>query len=138
VSWLPLWLTTLVFTPSVLVPVTIILVIGLLIIQNVIAPRVLGSAVGLNPILVLAAVFVGAQVAGALGGVFGVPVAAVGATLFNAWLDQVRPPSPVDLDQSRPPLPSEGGERVAADEVPEHPGELPPAVLREAEEGGAD
>jgi predicted PurR-regulated permease PerM len=138
VSWLPLWLTTLVFAPSALVPVTIVLVIGLLVIQNIIAPRVLGSAVGLNPILVLAAVFVGAQVAGALGGVFGVPVAAVGATLFNAWLDQVRPPSPVDLDETRPPLPSEGGERVAADEVPEHPGEMPPAALREARKGATD
>ena len=92
VSWLPLFATTLVFAPSAIVPVTICLVVGLLVIQNVISPRVLGSAVGLNPILVLAAVFVGAQVAGAIGAVFGVPVAAVGATLFNAWLDQVRPP----------------------------------------------
>lgn len=100
ISWLPLFATTLVFAPTAIVPVTICLVIGLLIIQNIISPRVLGSAVGLNPILVLAAVFVGAQLAGALGAVFGVPVAAVGATLFNAWLDQVRPPA---LDQGQIP-----------------------------------
>jgi predicted PurR-regulated permease PerM len=99
ISWLPLFATTLVFAPSAIVPVTIVLVVGLLVIQNIISPRVLGSAVGLNPILVLAAVFVGAQVAGAIGGVFGVPVAAVGATLFNAWLDQVRPPATVDLPE---------------------------------------
>ncbi len=92
VSWLPLFATTLVFAPNAIVPVTIAWWSGLLVIQNIISPRVLGSAVGLNPILVLAAVFVGAQIAGAIGGVFGVPVAAVGATLFNAWLDQVRPP----------------------------------------------
>ncbi len=95
ISWLPLFATTLVFAPTAIVPVTLVLVAGLLLIQNIISPRVLGSAVGLNPILVLAAVFVGAQVAGVLGGVFGVPVAAVGATLFNAWLDQVRPTTPV-------------------------------------------
>ena len=101
VSWLPLFATTLVFAPNAIVPVTICLVAGLLIIQNIISPRVLGSAVGLNPILVLAAVFVGAQIAGAIGGVFGVPVAAVGATLFNAWLDQVRPPAAIDVAESK-------------------------------------
>jgi len=97
VSWIPLFVTTLVFAPSAILPVTIALILGLLIIQNIISPRVLSSAVGLNPILVLAAVFVGAQIAGAIGGVFGVPVAAVGATLFNAWLDQVRPPAAIDV-----------------------------------------
>jgi len=104
VSWIPLFATTLVFAPSAIVPVTIALVAGLLIIQNIISPRVLGSAVGLNPILVLAAVFVGAQIAGAIGGVFGVPVAAVGATLFNAWLDQVRPPAAIDTEDGQDPV----------------------------------
>ncbi len=57
----PLFATTLVFAPSAIVPVTICLVAGLLIIQNIVSPRVLGSAVGLDPILVLAAVFVSTQ-----------------------------------------------------------------------------
>jgi predicted PurR-regulated permease PerM len=104
VSWLPLFVTTLVFAPAAIAPVTICLVIGLLVIQNIISPRVLGSAVGLNPILVLAAVFVGAQIAGAMGAVFGVPVAAVGVTLFNTWLDQVRPPAQVDAPEGQDPV----------------------------------
>jgi BMFP domain-containing protein YqiC len=87
---------------------------------------VLGSAVGMNPILVLAAVFVGAQVAGAIGGVFGVPVLAVFVTLFNAWLDQVRPPAAIDAARDRPLLPSEGGEKVGQD-----------AILEAAEEEAA-
>jgi predicted PurR-regulated permease PerM len=91
VSWIPLMLMTLVFKPDALIPVAILLTISLLIVQNIVSPRVMGSAVGLNPILVLAAVFVGAQIAGVLGAVFGVPVLAVVATLFTAWLDQVRP-----------------------------------------------
>lgn len=127
ISWAPLFLTSLVFAPASLVPVTICLVIGLLVIQNVISPRVLGSAVGMNPILVLAAVFVGAQVAGALGGVFGVPVVAVFATLFNAWLDQVRPPAPIDAERDRPLLPSEGGEKVGQE-----------AIIEAAEEEAAE
>jgi predicted PurR-regulated permease PerM len=126
ISWAPLFLTALVFAPTTLVPVTICLVIGLLVIQNVVSPRVLGSAVGMNPILVLAAVFVGAQVAGALGGVFGVPVLAVFVTLFNAWLDQVRPPAAIDAARDRPLLPSEGGEKVGQE-----------AILEAAEEEGA-
>ncbi len=126
ISWAPLFLTALVFAPAALVPVTICLVIGLLVIQNVISPRVLGTAVGMNPILVLAAVFVGAQVAGAIGGVFGVPVLAVFVTLFNAWLDQVRPPAAIDAHSDRPLLPSEGGERVGQE-----------ATLETAEDGVA-
>lgn len=126
ISWAPLFLTALVFAPTSLLPVTICLVVGLLVIQNIISPRVLGSAVGMNPILVLAAVFVGAQVAGALGGVFGVPVLAVFVTLFNAWLDQVRPPAAIDSARDRPLLPSEGGEKVGQD-----------AILEAAEEEAA-
>ena len=93
VSWPPLFVTTLVFAPTALVPVTICLVVGLLVIQNIISPRVLGSAVGLNPILVLAAVFVGAQIAGAIGGVFGVPVArSASPCSTRGWTRSGRPP----------------------------------------------
>ncbi len=119
VSWIPLFATTLVFAPSAILPVTIALILGLLIIQNIISPRVLGSAVGLNPILVLAAVFIGAQIAGAIGGVFGVPVAAVGATLFNAWLDQVRPPAAIDVAAAEDaPNASAGIDELAAVDDP--------------------
>jgi len=136
ISWAPLFLTALVFAPTALVPVTICLVIGLLVIQNVISPRVLGSAVGMNPILVLAAVFVGAQVAGALGGVFGVPVVAVFATLFNTWLDRVRP-SGIQYATERPLLPSQGGAKVgqaAILEAAEQDAAEARAELREARE----
>jgi predicted PurR-regulated permease PerM len=124
VSWAPLFLTTLVFAPDALVPVTIVLVVGLLVIQNVVSPRVLGTAVGMNPILVLAAVFVGAQVAGALGGVFGVPVAAVGATLFNAWLDSVRPPSPIDRQDQKADRPPDADDKADV-QLPEPPSTPP-------------
>jgi len=91
VSWIPLILISFIFKPDLLVQVAIIGAGLLLFVQNIVTPRVMGSAVGLNPVLVLAAVFVGAQVAGTIGAIFGVPVLAVMASLFEAWLDRVRP-----------------------------------------------
>ncbi len=91
VSWMPLVLITAVFQPQVIIPVTVIFVILLLIIQNVVSPRVMANAVGLNPVLVLAAVFIGSQVAGVFGAFFGVPVLAVVVSLFETWLDKARP-----------------------------------------------
>ena len=100
ISWIPLVLVTFVFAPEQIGPVVAIMAVGWLVMQNVISPRVMGSAVGLNPVLVLAAVFIGGAVAGPLGAVFGVPVIAALASLFVAWLDHVHP------EESLPP-PSE-------------------------------
>jgi predicted PurR-regulated permease PerM len=91
VSWIPLVLITAVFQPSVVIPVTVIFVILLLIVQNLVSPRVMANTVGLNPVLVLAAVFLGSQVAGVFGAMFGVPVLAVLVSLFETWLDEARP-----------------------------------------------
>lgn len=91
VSWIPLVLVTFVFTPEQLAPVVTVMAVGWLLIQNVVSPRVMASAVGLNPLVVLFAVFVGSAVAGPLGAVFGVPILAAMASLFSAWLDHVRP-----------------------------------------------
>ena len=65
--------------------------VGWLIMQNIVAPRVMGSAVGLNPMIVLAAVFLGGAIAGPLGAVFGVPILAAIVTVFVAWLDHIHP-----------------------------------------------
>ena len=91
VSWLPLVLVTFVFVPDQMVMVAATMLVGWLFIQQVISPRVTGSAVGLNPLVVLFAVFVGSAVAGPLGAVFGVPIVAAIASLFTVWLDHVRP-----------------------------------------------
>ena len=91
VSWIPLVLVTFVFTPDQLVLVLATMLVGWLFIQQIISPRVMAAAVGLNPLVVLFAVFVGSAVAGPLGAVFGVPIVAAMASLFTAWLDHVRP-----------------------------------------------
>lgn len=89
VSWIPLMLIALIFKPDAFVPVAIALTIGLLVMQNLVTPRVMGSAVGINPVLVLAAVFVGAQLAGTFGAIFGVPVLAVVVSLLDTYLDRM-------------------------------------------------
>lgn len=94
VSWIPLVAVALVFKPDQFLPVAICLTVGLLVMQNLVTPRVMGSAVGINPVLVLAAVFVGAQVAGAFGAIFGVPVLAVAISLLDTYLDKMG----IDID----------------------------------------
>ena len=91
VSWIPLVLITAVVQPAVFIPVTVVFMILLFIVQNVVSPRVMANTVGLNPVLVLAAVFIGSQVAGVFGAMFGVPVLAVLVSLFETWLDEARP-----------------------------------------------
>jgi predicted PurR-regulated permease PerM len=91
VSWIPLVLVTFVFVPAQILPVVVIMAVGWLIMQNIVSPRVMGSAVGLNPLVVLAAVFLGGAIAGPLGAVFGVPILAAIVTVFVAWLDHIHP-----------------------------------------------
>ncbi len=120
VSWIPLVLITAVFEPQVILPVTVTFVILLLIVQNVVSPRVMADTVGLNPVLVLAAVFIGSQVAGVFGAMFGVPVLAVLVSLFEIWLDEARP------ETEETPATGDGGGQAPSAEGRNAEGGLPP------------
>jgi predicted PurR-regulated permease PerM len=65
----------------------LLLLIGLIILQqvlfNMIMPRLMGKIVGLHPLLVFAAILIGAALAGAWGILFGVPVAGVIASVLQ-------------------------------------------------------
>jgi predicted PurR-regulated permease PerM len=67
------------------------------ILENLIAPRILGSFTGLNPVWVLISVLTGARVGGLLGVIVAVPCAVVIKTVISA----VRPPI-VSLDTHEP------------------------------------
>jgi predicted PurR-regulated permease PerM len=68
------------------VPLLLILIVALnFVVINVIAPKVMSEAIGLHPIVVLAAVLIGARLAGPWGAIFGVPVAAVIVTMFSFY-----------------------------------------------------
>jgi hypothetical protein len=78
----------------ILAPNTVWWVFGLLfvlqaLVINVLAPRILSQSVGIHPLLVFAAVLVGAKVAGAWGAIFGVPLAAMLYLLARAFYQRV-------------------------------------------------
>lgn len=54
------------------------------ILENLVAPRILGSFTGLNPVWILISVLAGAQVAGLLGVIVAVPIAVVIKTALEA------------------------------------------------------
>ncbi len=80
------------------------------IVLNVVAPRVMSSAVGVHPLLVFVGLLGGARVAGIWGALFGVPVVAVIAAMiqfYHAMLEKRRaePALPPPL-QPEPELPA--------------------------------
>jgi predicted PurR-regulated permease PerM len=52
---------------------------------NVISPRVMSKTVGMHPLLVVAAVLVGAKLAGIWGALFGVPIAGVAVAMLSFY-----------------------------------------------------
>jgi predicted PurR-regulated permease PerM len=70
--------------------------------NNIIVPRLIGQAVDLPPILVMAGVVVGASVGGILGAFMAAPIIATGRIIaqyaYNKILD--RPPFPVEMKPS--------------------------------------
>lgn len=76
-------------------PLTAILVIvAYLIIQQIeaqfLAPKILGKAVGLSPVIIILALLAGAKLMGILGMIIAVPVAATIAVLIQEWPEIVK------------------------------------------------
>ena len=86
VSWVPPVLVALIFQPSALLPVLIIMVIGWFVVMNILQPRIMQGAVGIHPIVVLGSVLIGSRIAGVPGAIFGIPVAAVLSAFFFHFL----------------------------------------------------
>jgi predicted PurR-regulated permease PerM len=80
---IPPLVIALIQAPSQFLP----MLIGLMIIQqalfNIIMPRMMGRIVGLHPLLVFAAILVGATIAGGWGILFGIPIAGVVASVMQ-------------------------------------------------------
>ena len=58
--------------------------------MNVISPRLMSGAVGIHPIVVLASVVIGGKIAGIVGAIFGIPIAAVLSAFFFYWFGRSR------------------------------------------------
>ena len=88
VSWIPPVAVAILTKPDVVVPVLIVMIIGWFIVNNIVVPRVMSSAVGLHPIVVLISVIIGLKIAGIAGAIFALPFAAVIAAFFNYFVDR--------------------------------------------------
>ncbi|EDX77109.1 hypothetical protein MC7420_246 [Coleofasciculus chthonoplastes PCC 7420] len=61
------------------------------IIENVIAPRLLGGFTGLNPVWLLVSLLIGAKIGGVVGLLIAVPMAGFIKSTATVWKTQKRP-----------------------------------------------
>ena len=82
VSWAPPVVVALLLQPGDAVPAFVFMAIGWFVVMNLIGPRLMGGTVGIHPIVVLASALIGAKIAGIMGAIFGIPIAAVISAFF--------------------------------------------------------
>jgi predicted PurR-regulated permease PerM len=128
----------------IVAPETVWWVFGLLfalqfVVVNVIAPRIMSRAIGVHPLVVFAAVLIGAELAQGWGAIFGVPIAAVLYLVARAFYMRVvlhmplyRKGAPLSPDALVPPA----AEVPPSETVPGSPAESP-VVPNGARTGGA-
>jgi predicted PurR-regulated permease PerM len=90
VSWLPPVAVALVLKPDVTLPVLVVMGVAWFVTMNIVSPRLMSGAVGIHPIVVLASVVIGSKVAGIVGAIFGIPIAAVLSAFFFHWFGRSR------------------------------------------------
>jgi predicted PurR-regulated permease PerM len=105
VSWLPPVLVAILFAPDVAFVVAVAMLIGWFIDENILAPLVRAGALELHPIIVTGAFLIGAELAGAIGAIIAIPMAAVAQAFVVKYLEDYRAargwPSP-DADREPP------------------------------------
>lgn len=87
-SWAPPVLVALITRPDAALPAFVAMAVGWFVVNNIVLPRVMASAVGIHPVAVLVSVLVGLKIAGIAGAVFALPVAAVLAAFFHHFLQR--------------------------------------------------
>jgi len=97
ISWAPPVAVALLTKPEVALPVLIVMGIGWFIVMNIVQPRVMATAVGINPVAVLISVLVGVKIAGVAGAIFALPFAAVMAAFFHHFLERSAGDEPRDV-----------------------------------------
>jgi predicted PurR-regulated permease PerM len=90
VSWAPPVLVAILLQPDATLPALALMGLGWFVVMNVVQPRLMGEAVGIHPIVVLASVIIGSRVAGVAGAIFGIPIAAVLSAFFFHFFTRAR------------------------------------------------
>ncbi len=76
--------------PGTALTVFLVLFVFQQLLFNAVIPRIIGEALGMHPLLVLAALLIGIRVAGFWGALFGIPVVGVLATMASFAYNQIR------------------------------------------------
>jgi predicted PurR-regulated permease PerM len=109
VSWLPPVLVALLVKPDLAIIVAIVMLVGWFIDENILAPVVRAGALQLHPIVVTFAFLLGGQLAGAIGAIVAIPLAAVVQAFVVKYFEQYRAqrgwPGPDEV--TTPPEPDE-------------------------------
>ncbi|OGO41816.1 MAG: hypothetical protein A2Z04_00775 [Chloroflexi bacterium RBG_16_57_9] len=87
---LPTFIALIQGKPGTALTVFLVLLVFQQILFNVVLPRIIGEALGMHPLLVLAALLLGIRVAGFWGALFGIPVVGVLATMALFAYNQVK------------------------------------------------
>jgi predicted PurR-regulated permease PerM len=90
VSWLPPVIVALLFRPDLVLVTAFLMLVGWFIDENILAPIVRAGAVELHPVVVMGAFLLGAHLAGAVGALVAIPIAAIISSFFFYWLKRRR------------------------------------------------
>ena len=88
VSWAPPVVAAVLTQPDAILPILVIMWAGWFVTMNFIQPRVMSSAVGIHPVVVLLSVLIGLRLQGFIGAIFAIPVAAVISAFFFHYLNR--------------------------------------------------
>jgi predicted PurR-regulated permease PerM len=123
VSWLPPVLVAVLVKPESAIIVAVAMLVGWFIDETILAPVVRAGALELHPIIVTFAFLLGAELAGAIGAIVAIPLAAVVQAFFQYYFDRYRSARgwPADPGDGSGPDPGLG--------PPEH---VPPATAGSA------
>jgi predicted PurR-regulated permease PerM len=94
-AWAPPVIVALLVKPDVMLPTLAVMLVGWFVVNNILLPRLMASAVGIHPVVVLVSVLVGIKIAGAAGAIFALPFAAVIASFFQHFLNRSAAPRDV-------------------------------------------
>jgi predicted PurR-regulated permease PerM len=114
VSWLPPVLVAFLVKPDVVIIVAIVMLIGWFIDENILAPVVRAGALELHPIVVTFAFLLGGQLAGAIGAIVAIPLAAVVQAFVVKYLERYRAERGWPPPEETPSSPSPGEPAVEA------------------------
>jgi predicted PurR-regulated permease PerM len=90
VSWLPPVVIAVLVRPEVAIVVAVVMLIGWFIDENILAPLVRAGALELHPIVVTFAFLLGAELAGAIGAIVAIPLAAVIQAFVVKYIEDYR------------------------------------------------